>query len=147
MARNLVHFDPFAGFDILRRDLLDDGLATALRGMMPTTDVYTVDDQALVIEAHLPHFAEDDITVSLDKGSLVIQAERRESEEDKKKKYVVRESSTSFYRNIVLPDHADGSTASAHFKDGVLTVTVPFAQVSSPKKIPIGGKAAAHPSK
>ena len=77
MARNLVRFDPFAGLDIFRRDLFDDGLMRSLRGKLPTTDIYVEDDKQLVVEAHLPNFDERDITVDVDKGALVIQAERR----------------------------------------------------------------------
>ena len=88
MARNLVRFDPFTGLDITRRDLFDDGFFRALREKLPTTDVYTEDDKALVVEAQLPNFDEKDITVNVDRGELVIQAERHEKEEDKKKVYV-----------------------------------------------------------
>lgn len=138
MAQNLVRFDPFAGLDSLRRELFDDGLFRGLRGKFPTTDVYTEDDQRLVVEAHLPNFDEKDITVSVDKGALVIQAERREHEEDKHKKYVIRESSSSFYRSIALPEQAEEREIKADFEDGVLKVTVPLKELTAPKKIAIG---------
>lgn len=143
MAHNLVRFDPFAGLETLRRDVFDDGLFRALRVKMPTTDVYTEDDKNLVVEAHLPNFAEKDITVSVDKGALVIQAERHEKEEDKKKKYVIRESSSSFYRSIALPEQAEESKIRADFDKGVLTVKVPFKELAAPKKIAIGSGSAA----
>ncbi|HEU5223186.1 MAG TPA: Hsp20/alpha crystallin family protein [Candidatus Lumbricidophila sp.] len=144
MARNLVRFDPFAGLDGLRRDFFDEGLFRALRGKLPTTDVYTEDDKALVVEAHLPNFAEKDITVNVDKGALVIQAERHEREEDKKKKYVIRESSSSFYRSIVLPEQAEDAKITANFDNGILKVTVPLKELAAPTKIAIGsGHAAA----
>lgn len=137
MARSLVRFDPFMGLDPLRREFFDDGLFRALRGRLPTTDVYTEDDKALVVEAHLPNFDEKDITVDIDKGTLVIQAERHERDEDKKKKYVVRESSSSFYRSIVLPEQAEEGGISADFSKGILKVTVPLTQAATPKKIAI----------
>lgn len=138
MATNLAHFDPFAGLDTLRRDFLDDGLFRALRGKLSTTDVYTEDDKAFVVEAHLPNFAEKDITVNVGKGVLVIQAERHEQEEDKRKKYVVRESSTSFYRSIALPEQAEESKVTATFDDGILKVTVPLTEPAAPTRIAIG---------
>ncbi|SFN54820.1 Hsp20/alpha crystallin family protein [Mycetocola miduiensis] len=141
MARNLVRFDPFNGLDALRRDLFDDGVFRSLRDKLPTTDVYIEDDKALIIEAHLGNFEENDITVNVDRGALVIQAERHEKEEDKNKKYVIRESSSSFYRSIALPDQADEGKISANFEKGVLKVTVPLAEAPSPKKIAIGTKA------
>ena len=109
---------------------------------MPTTDVYTEDDKALIVEAHLPNFDEKDVSVDVDRGALVIQAERREREEDANKKYVMRESSTSFYRSILLPEQADEDKITAKFEGGVLKVTIPLAESASPRKIAIGGAAA-----
>lgn len=138
MADNLARFDPFAGLEALRREFLDSGLLGTLRGRVPTTDVYTEDDTGLVVEVHLPNFEEKDISVSVDKGALAIQAERHEREEDKSRKYVVRESSSSFFRSISLPDQADVQNIKADYTDGVLKVTVPLAEITAPTKIQIG---------
>lgn len=43
MTRNLLHFDPLAGFEALRREMSDDSLH---RGKLPTVDVYTDEDRA-----------------------------------------------------------------------------------------------------
>jgi HSP20 family protein len=137
MTQSMLRFDPFAGLDSLRRELLDDGLLRGFRGKLPTTDVYTNKDNELVVEAHLPHFNEEDITISVDRGSLVIQAERREREEDKDKKYVMRESSSSFYRNVQLPQEAEMKNVKASFADGVLAITVPLKDTDVPTNIPI----------
>lgn len=139
MARQIVRFDPFSGLESLRRDLLDDGFFRGLRGMsLPSTDIYTEDDKVLVVEAHLPNFEEKDIAVNVDSGQLIIQAERHETEEDKKKKYVVRESSSSFYRSITLPEQAQQDGITAGFEKGVLKITVPLTQAATPRKIAIG---------
>lgn len=137
MARTLVQFDPLGGFDILRRQLFDEGLLTPRPGKGPTTDVYTDGDKALVVEAHLPNFSEKDVTVTVDRGTLVLQAERREKQEDQERKYVVRESSSSYYRSIPLPEEADQDAISADFSDGVLKVTVPLSGGDSPRTIQI----------
>ena len=138
MARNLVRFDPFAEFDTLQKKFFEDGFFAPLRGrQFPTMDVYTVDDKTMMVEAHLPNFEEKDISIDVDGDALVIQAERHEKEEDAKKKYVVRESSASFYRRIVLPDQADEQHIAATFANGVLKVTVPFKELPKPKKIAI----------
>lgn len=138
MAHNLNRFDPFAGLDSLRRELFDDGFFGSLRGKLPITDVYTEDDKGLIVEVHLPNFDEKDISVTVDKGALVIQAERHEREEDKAKKYVVRESSSSFYRSIAIPEHADEQQIKADYDDGILKVTVPLTEVTAPTKVAIG---------
>lgn len=134
---HLARFDPLAGLESLRRDLLEDGLFRGMRGRMPTTDIYTRDEKELVVEAHLPSFADTDITVSVDGRTLVIEAERREREEDQGRKYMLRESSSSFCRNVDLPEQAEDQQIRAAFDEGVLTVTVPLKAASSPTPIPI----------
>ena len=105
---------------------------------MPTTDVYTSkDDKELHVEAHLPNFDQKDIDISVDHGNLVIRAERHEQEKDKGKKYIIRESSSSFYRSIRLPEAADENSIKAKMKDGVLKVTVQFKELPKPKQIAI----------
>ena len=71
---------------------------------------------------------------------LIISAEKHEKEEDKNKKYVIRESSSSFYRRIQLPKHADQEAIKADMNDGILTVKVPFKELPKPKKIAIAAK-------
>src|SRR5690606_33855385 len=110
----------------------DDWANSASKMQLPATDIYTEDDKKMVIEAHLPNFAESDISVSVDKDILEIQAEKHEKEEDKKKKYVVRETSSSFYRRLRLPSQADKDAVEAHMTDGVLRVEVPFKELPEP---------------
>lgn len=138
MARNVIRFDPFAELSALQRQLFPEGLFSQSRRSTPTTDIYTEDDEKLTVEAHLPGFSEGDIDVDVDQGALVIQAERHEKDEDKgKKKYVVRETSTSYYRRIELPEMADEEGVSARFDNGVLKVTVPYRALPSPRKVAI----------
>ncbi len=141
----LIRFDPFEEMRALQKQFFnDDWFSGPLKGItMPTTDVYTEDDKSLTVEAHLPNFDEKDVDISIDKGALVIRAEKHEKEEDKhkNKKYVVRESSSSFYRRILLPERADESKIEAHMEHGVLKVTVPFTALPEPKKISISSKA------
>jgi HSP20 family protein len=106
---------------------------------IPTTDVYTKDNE-LVVEAHLPNFEQKDINIEIENGALVVSAERHEKEEDKGKQYVVRESSSSFYRRIALPKRADAENIKAHLDEGVLKVEVPLTPLPEPKRIPIGTK-------
>jgi HSP20 family protein len=136
---NIVRFDPFAEMQSLQKQFFgDDWLTMRPRHMrLPTTDVYTEDDKQLVIEAHLPDFDQKDVNVSLDNGTLEIQAQQHERVEDKNKKYVVRESSSSFYRRIQLPERADASKINAAMDNGILKIIVPFKKLPSPKKVAI----------
>lgn len=139
---NIVRFDPFAELQALQKQFFgEDWFGSPKTMQLPTTDIYTEDDKQMVVEAHLPYFNEKDIAIDVDKGALVIQAERHEKEEDKTKKYVVRESNSSFYRRIRLPDRADEDNIHADMKDGILKVTVPLRELPAPKRVSINAKA------
>lgn len=137
---SLTRWDPFAELSALQKQFFGDDWMSPIKGInIPTTDVFTKDNQ-LMVEAHLPNFEQDDINIQIDEGALVISANRQEKEEDKDKQYVVRESSSSFYRRIALPDRADADKIEAQLDDGVLKVSVPLTPLPEPKKIAIGSK-------
>ncbi len=137
---NLTRWDPFAELNALQKQFFGDDWMSPLKGVnIPTTDVYTKDNK-LVVEAHLPNFEQDDINIQVENGALVVSAQRHEKEEDKDKKYVVRESSSSFYRRIQLPERAAADDIQAHLDNGMLKVTVPLTPLPEPKKIVISTK-------
>ncbi len=137
---NLTRWSPFAELNTLQKQFFGDDWMSSFKGLsIPTTDVYTKDGN-LVVEAHLPNFEQKDVNISVDDGALIISAERHEKEEDKGKKYVVRESSSSFYRRIALPERANSDKVEAHLDDGVLKVSVPLTPLPEPKKIEVKSK-------
>ena len=142
----LIRWDPFADLHTIHSQV-DDMFNQMFTGnnmqVMPATDVYTEDDKTMVVEAHLPNFTEKEVSVDVHHGALEIRAEHAEKEEKgkDKRKYLVRESSSTFYRRIALPERADDSHIKASFKGGVLKVSVPFKELPKPKRIAIeGGK-------
>jgi HSP20 family protein len=151
---NLVRFnDPFTGLtslhsqlDDIFNTLLSPSLSLPGRGV-PAMDVYTEDGKQLVGEIQAPGFKPEDIEVSVNNGVLEIKGEIHEKVEpadnakDTGRKYMMRESHSSFYRSVVLPKHADTESIQAEFENGVLKVVVPFKELPQPKKIAItGGK-------
>ncbi len=137
---NLVKWDPFAELTALQKQFFGDDWLSPMRSVaIPTTDVFTRDN-SLVVEAHLPNFEQEDVNIEVENGALIISAERREKEEDNDKRYVVRESSTSFYRRITLPKRADADKIEAQLNDGVLKVSVPLTPLPESKKIAISTK-------
>lgn len=134
---NLVKWDPFSELSALQKQFFGDDWMSPLKGVnIPTTDVYTKDNE-LVIEAHLPNFEQKDIDIQVENNALVISAERHEKEKDKDKKYVVRESSSSFYRRVALPARANADSVQAQLDDGVLKINIPLTPLPEPKKVAI----------
>jgi len=137
---NLVKWDPFAELSALQKQFFGDDWMSPLKGVnIPTTDVYTKDNE-LVVEAHLPNFEQKDVNIQVENSALVLSAERHEKDEDKDKKYVVRESSSSFYRRVALPERANTDDIQAHLEDGVLKVHIPLTPLPEPKKIAVTAK-------
>lgn len=144
----LSTWDPFKEMDDMRNQinqLMSQSFGSLSQPQLttPIADVYTEgegDKQTLNVEAHLPNFKEDEVDVSVDQGALLISAEHSDKEEDKDKpnrRYVMRESATSFYRRIGLPKNVDTDKINAEFNDGVLKVAVPFKELPKPKKISV----------
>ena len=139
----IIQWDPFAELNSLHNQvnsLFNDtfgGSKSVLSG--PATDVYS-DNKGLTIEAHLPNFKEDEINIEQHHGELEITAEHKEREEAKDKKYLVKESVSSYYRRFTLPRNADSANVDAGFVNGVLKVHIPFKELQKPKKITISTK-------
>lgn len=140
MSSSLMRYDPFEELAALQRRFLnDDMIMPDVSANMPATDVYEKDGK-LYVEASLPNFDKDDIDISIEKdNNLVIRAERHEKDEEKGKRYLVRESASSFYRAITLPERADKDAISADMVNGKLVVVIPMAEKKSDsRKIAIG---------
>ena len=133
-----MEYDPFAELNALQRRFFGDDLflhdATT---NIPTTDVYEKNGN-LVVEAHLPNYDRDDVDIQIDGDNLIISAERHEKEEDKDKKYIIRESSSNFYRTISLPERANKDEISADMVNGKLVVTIPMTPLPEVRKVAIG---------
>lgn len=143
---NLSRFNPLAPLaDLasLQREFFgDDPFGLVRSASVPTTDVYEKNG-TLFVEAHLPNFDRDDVKVNVEDGHLVISADRHEKSEDADRKYVVRESSTSFRRRISLPDGVDTTAISGSLDDGILTVEIPLPKPKEERhEITIGSKKA-----
>ncbi len=139
MPQNLIHWDPFQEIQDLQNQFFNQNfIKSPLKQIsLPATDIYTNQDKELVIEAQMPNFEQSDVDVHLENGLLIIRAEKHQKEQDKDKKYFLRESSSSFYRSIRLPKHADQQSINAEMHNGLLTVTVPFKEAVKPKKITV----------
>lgn len=91
----------------------------------PRMDVFEKDG-SIVVKAELPGVKKEDVQVSLDRGDLEIQGERREESEVKEDDYYRCERSYgSFYRRLPLGFEIKPEQIQAHFADGVLEVRIP----------------------
>jgi HSP20 family protein len=91
-----------------------------------------------ILKADLPGIKKEDIKVSVENGILTIEGERKSETEDKDKQFHrVERSYGRFVRSLNLGTSIDSSKIHAHYKDGVLQLTVPKAEEIKPKSIDV----------
>lgn len=94
-------------------------------GYFPSLDVRSVKG-AFIIQADLPGFKKEELTISLDDGLLTIEGERKLANEGENQEFYRRERFEGrFVRHINLGQHIDQQNINAQLNDGVLTITVP----------------------
>ncbi len=101
-------------------------------------DMYT-EDGKLITEVSLPDFKKDEIEVAATSEGLEISAEHKEKEEKeaKNRRYLLRESSRSYWRRLSLPPEANTDEIKCALKDGKLTITMPIEEQKKTKPIRI----------
>ncbi|MGZ5287557.1 MAG: Hsp20/alpha crystallin family protein, partial [Flavisolibacter sp.] len=76
----------------------------------------------------------DDFHIDVEGNMLTIESEKEETGEEKEGKYTRKEYSySSFSRSFNLPEDVKLDSIDAHYKDGVLTITLP--RMETTKKI------------
>lgn len=116
----------------------DGGVVGGL-GAWPSVEVSETDD-AWRVTAELPGLDEKDLDVVIRDGVLTLRGEKRRETEDAGRGYSERVYGR-FERRIALGPDVKEAEASATFRNGLLTVTVPKAPeaVTAVRRIPING--------
>jgi len=104
-------------------------LASDVTGKMPSIFEPRVNvietEKEFKVTAELPGLDEKEVQVTVDKGTLTIQGEKKEEKEDREGTYHrIERSYGSFQRVFSLPENSEMDTAKARFIKGVLTVTL-----------------------
>jgi len=95
------------------------------------------------LTAELPGMTPENIEIKLTDGQISIKGEKAEDHKEEKEDYIVNERRYgSFYRTLPLPSGVNSEAVSAHFKNGVLTVTMPKSAEAKSKERKIEVKAA-----
>lgn len=147
---NLIRWEPMREMVTLRDAmdrLLDDaftrplGLSNGGRGLgMPAVDMYQTEDD-LVVKVAVPGMKPEDVRISVAGETLNIKGETKEESTTEDKAYHMREQRWgAFERTLSLPTAVKSDKATAEFEDGILTVTLPKADVVKPKMITIKAK-------
>jgi HSP20 family protein len=142
----MTRFDPFRDLAVLQdrmNRLFNDQYGS--RGhedhMMnrgtwtPAVDIYEADG-VLVVKAELPDMQRENIDVTVENQVLMIRGERTLDNEIKQENFHrVERAYGSFARSFSLPATVDASKIGAEYKNGVLTVKLPFREEAKPRTI------------
>ena len=126
--RNVTFYNPFDELEDMQRRFFGE---TAVRDFK--TDIRDEGEHYL-LEADLPGFKKEDISVNIEGDTLTIRAERSENTEEKDSKgnYIKRERSYgSFSRSFDLTGIRVEDIAAA-YENGVLKLTLPKKQETLP---------------
>lgn len=130
--------DPFAEVRRLQREMnrLFTGFGAA-RESFPAVNIWSAPDRA-VVKAEVPGVDPKDIEISVQHDLLTLQGERKEPAlSDDAVCHRAERGQGRFLRTVRLPFEVESGKVSAQAVNGILTVTLPRAEASKPKRIPI----------
>ena len=140
----ITRFDPFREFVSLQgrlNRLFEEGGARVgvTKGTWaPPVDVFETEQHDLVLRAELPGMSREDIDVTIEHGVLTIKGTKARATDVKDEQYRrVEGNYGAFSRTFSLPDTVDAGRVSAEYKNGVLTVKLPFRAESKPRSIAV----------
>jgi HSP20 family protein len=110
---------------------------TTFRGSWtPAVDIFETDAHDLVVRAEIPGMNREDVEVSVENGTLVLKGEKKFDPEVKEESYRrVERAYGTFHRSFTLPNTVDAGRVTAEYRNGVLTVKLPFREEAKPRTI------------
>jgi len=122
----IIRFDPFGEF------------ASARGPWIPAVDIFETDTHDVIIKAELPDMTRENIEVTVENQTLTLKGERKMPADVKEEQFRrVERAYGTFTRSFSLPNTVDPSKVSADYKNGVLTVKLPFREEAKPRTINI----------
>jgi HSP20 family protein len=140
----IVKVDPFREFaamqDRMNRLFGDVYLRdedTGVRGSWtPAVDIFEGENRDLVLRAELPGMSREDIEVTVENNALILKGNKKFDAEVKEENYRrIERAYGTFHRSFTLPTTVDTSKVAADYKNGVLTVRLPFRDEARPRTI------------
>jgi HSP20 family protein len=105
---------------------------------MPAVDVFEDGNGEVVLTAELPGVRRDDIKVSMEGQSLMLEAERHLDPAVQRDRYHrIERGYGTFRRTFTLPPTVDPTRIAAEYADGLLTVRLPRREESKPRQIEV----------
>lgn len=95
-------------------------------------------DKDLVLSACIPGMEKGDIDVDVTKDAITLSGERKCEEEKPEERFHVRQQSYGSFRiHYALPSEVKADHAKATYRNGVIEVTMPKAEVTEAHKVKV----------
>jgi HSP20 family protein len=129
----MTRFDPFR---LLTDVYLRDEELTARGGWLPPVDIFETTGRDFVIKVELPDVNREDVEVTVENNTLTLRGEKKLPADVKEEQFRrIERRYGNFTRSFTLPNTVDASKVSAEFRNGVLTVKLPFKEEAKPRTI------------
>lgn len=103
----------------------------------PPVDMHVTEDD-VVVKMAVPGATPDDINISVTGDTVVVSGEvTREQRDQKTQSHFEEIWYGAFQRAFALPVQVDANKADATFEHGILTLTLPKAEATKPRKIQV----------
>lgn len=147
----LIRWEPMREIDAVRREmdrLLGDFISTGDRdyfdrnSFIPAVELAETDD-AVILKLEIPGIATEDLDIQATAESVTIQGERQSEQTVAGEQYNRSEFRYGKFRRVVpLPVRVQNTASQASYKDGLLTLTLPKAEVEKNKVVKVSVEAA-----
>ncbi len=95
-------------------------------------------EKEYVVSAELPGMDMKDIDITFTEGLLSVKGEKKQEKEDEDENYYrIERRYGSFHRSFRVPEKVESDKIEASYKDGILKLRLPKAEVSVAKKIKV----------
>ncbi|HEX5109712.1 MAG TPA: Hsp20/alpha crystallin family protein [Vicinamibacterales bacterium] len=140
----IARFDPFREFATLQDRMnrlfgdvyVRDEQLSASGAWVPPVDIFETEGHDLVIKAELPDLTREDIDVTVEHNTLTLRGTKKPPVDVKDEQYRRSERRYgTFSRSFTLPTTVDASKVAAEYRNGVLTVKLPFREEAKPRTI------------
>jgi len=130
-------FDNFSGTGILSP--ISDFANHSMNLLSLSMPIDVIDQgKEYVVKANLPGIDKKDVDIQLTENILTIKGSYSQNNEDKGERYLLQERRMgTFSRSIAFNEELLPDKITAGFRDGILEICIPKAEVQQPKSIKI----------
>ncbi len=134
----LMRFDSFRQLDWLSQMLARQAGSTGMATI--PMDAYRENDR-FVVRLDLPGVDPESIDLTVERNVLTVRAERRWEPTEDQEVVVVERPQGTFTRQLFLGESLEAEHVEAAYVNGTLTLTIPVAEQSKPRKVEIAAGA------